>query len=73
MRHADLHTGGGKLRDAIKTLKAAWLQADAHWRDTVRDEFEQNYIEPIEQHTHSVIDSIGHLAEVIARAEHECR
>ena len=73
MRHADLHTGGGKLRDAIKSLRAAWHQADAHWRDSVRDEFERNYLEPTELNTLSIIGAVGHLAEVMARAEHECR
>ena len=72
MRHADLYTGGGKLRDAIKSLRAAWQQADAHWRDVVRDDFEQNYLEPIELQTRGMIEAVGHLAEVMARAEHEC-
>lgn len=72
MRHADLYTGGGKLRDAIKSLKAAWLLAESQWRDVVRDEFERNFYEPIELQTLGTIDAIGHLAEVMSRAEHEC-
>ena len=72
MRHADLYTGGGKLRDALKTLRAAWIQADPHWRDSVRDDFEKNYLEPIDLQTLGMIEAVGRLAEIIARAEHEC-
>jgi hypothetical protein len=72
MRHADLYTGGGKMRDALKSLRAAWQQADVHWRDVVRDDFEHNYFEPIELQALGVIEAVGHLAEVLARAEHEC-
>jgi hypothetical protein len=72
MRHADLYTGGGKLRDAIKSLRAAWIGVDPHWRDVVRDDFEKNFFEPVELQTLSIIEAVGHLAEVMGRAEHEC-
>lgn len=72
MRHADLYTGGGKLRDAIKSLRSAWLGVDPYWRDVVRDDFEKNYFEPMELRTLSIIEAVGHLAEVMGRAEHEC-
>lgn len=73
MRQADLYTGGGKLRDAIKSLRAAWVNVDPYWRDVVRDEFEKNYLEPMDLQTLSIIEAVGHLAEVMGRAEHECR
>ena len=73
MRQADFYTGGGKLRDAMKSLQAAWLQVDAQWRDNVRDEFEKNYLEPLNAQTLSTIEAVGRLAEILARAQHECR
>ncbi len=73
MRQADLYTGSGKLRDAIKSLRSAWRSVDPHWRDVVRDDFEKNFFEPMDLRTLSIIEAVGHLAEVMGRAEHECR
>jgi len=72
MRHADFHTGGSKLRDAIKALRAEWHLVDRDWRDPVRDEFEKTYLDPIDVQTLSTIEAVGRMAEVLARAKHEC-
>jgi hypothetical protein len=72
MRRADIYTGSGKLRDAIKSLRTAWDRAEPYWRDSVRDDFEQNYLKLFDEHTLRTIEAVGHFAEVMARAEHEC-
>jgi hypothetical protein len=72
MRHADLYTGAGKLRDALKTLRAQWEDVSGDWNDAVRHEFERSFMEVIEPQTLSAIEAVGHLAEVLSRAEHEC-
>jgi hypothetical protein len=72
MRQADLYTGASKLRDALKHLRAHWQQTEPYWRDSVRQHFEETFIDVVEPQTRGVIEAAGHLAEVLARAQHEC-
>lgn len=72
MRQADLQTGVGKLRDAAKRLQAGWLAVSHDWRDSAHDRFEEEVIAPIESQTLGTVEALTKLAEILARAEHEC-
>ena len=72
MKPWDLDTGAAKLAEAIDALQIAWANAAEHWDDETSREFKERYLDPLQPKAGRTLDAIRRLAEVFARAEHEC-
>jgi hypothetical protein len=68
----DLSGGAGKLSMALKTLRFQWDEAKAHWNDSVAREFEGGQIQELEIHTLDTLREIDRLAQIMAKARHDC-
>ena len=65
-------TGMIKLRTAIKALGHRWDETGEQWDDTVRSEFEENYLEEAHARVEGVLREMERLAEVLAKARRQC-
>lgn len=68
----NLSTGAGKLSFAFKTLRAHWETTANDWVDDVRHDFEESYMNAIEEEVMGTLNAIGNLAQVLTKAEQEC-
>ena len=60
------------LSNALKTVRLAWEDAQAEWKDSVSRDFEVNQFDPLESQTRAVIQAIDRLAPILARAVRDC-
>ena len=72
MRQWDLATGAAKLELAMETLKKIETEAAAQWNDRNCREFREKYLVPLEARVDRAVVAIHRMAEVLAKAEHEC-
>ena len=69
MKTWDLHSPAAKLRQALKDLQVARARIGAQWQDDKLRQFEESFLEPLEQKLHGTVMSIAELAEVLHKAE----
>jgi hypothetical protein len=67
-----LSLGLSKLDDALETLQGRWEMTQTHWRDAVRQDFEENYFAPIAPEVRATLEAMERLAVVLNRLRHEC-
>ena len=68
MNLGGLHTGRGRLNDALKKLHGQWEITSEVWRDKVAEDFVKNHIDPCDQPVMSAIAAIDRMTEIISRA-----
>ena len=73
MRIADLSGGAAQLSDAFDSLRVAWAETATRWDDPTSRRLYKERLEPLEPTTRSALSAIQRLAEVLAKAERECR
>jgi hypothetical protein len=56
----------------MRTLREKWTDFEGHWKDRVRQEFEEKYLAELQERVRSTMDAMDRLAEVIDRAERDC-
>jgi hypothetical protein len=61
-----------QLNDALDTLKACWNETTPLWRDVVRNDFEENYWEPLLPQVESTLQAIDQMMQVLAKMRREC-
>lgn len=68
-----LHDGKANLLHAAKRLQLRWQDVRQQWNDKVSEKFERQHLQPLEPQVKTAIQAIERLAEVLSRAEAECR
>ncbi len=59
--------GATKLQYAIKTLRRHFDEMESHWKDSVRDDFEQKHLNPLANQVGATVRGMSTLGEVIQR------
>ncbi len=72
MRPGNLITNSASLRKALSTLRVRWEDAKSSWNDSVRVQFEENYLGPLEKQCQSAAEQIDHLAHVLTEIHRQC-
>lgn len=67
-----MSAGANRLTYTWKTLRAAWDEVAATWKDQVARDFEAQYLAPLEDRVHATARAMDKLAEVLERAKREC-
>ena len=67
-----LSAGSAKLSFALKTLRAHWDMVQLQWKDDVRREFDENYLQPLEQEIMATLNATNLLSQVLLKAQQEC-
>jgi hypothetical protein len=68
MKIGDLTGGASKLALSLKQLNLKWESARDAWHDGTAKAFHERAIEPLTPSVKETLESIGRLAEVLARA-----
>ena len=68
MKVVDLSSGASKLALALKDLHIKWDSATDTWNDSTAKAFHKEHVEPLLPSVKETLESIGRLAEVLARA-----
>jgi hypothetical protein len=63
----------GKLVYAGRKLRLRWDETTLEWNDVVSRDFERQYLEPLEPKLVAAAQAIERLAEILDKAEKECR
>ncbi len=64
--------GSGKLRHGLKTLRVRWENSEDGWRDSIRQEFENKRIVPLESQATTTLRAMQTLCDVLSRIYREC-
>lgn len=62
-----------KLGDATKFLHQRWESVSSEWNDSVRREFESDYLIPLEAQLRAVHREMEHLVQVIDKVRRNIR
>jgi hypothetical protein len=66
------NAGWNKLNHALATLREKWDQTEPEWRDQVRREFAEEYLEPLEIQVSVTLRGIKRLEETLRAAKRQC-
>ncbi len=72
MSSGNMHTSAAHIRDAMRELQAAWLDAAQHWNDGVSRRFCENYLEPLGPLVKLSLDTISRTAQTVDQMYREC-
>jgi len=64
----DLSSGASKMALALKHIDIKWETAKETWNDGTSKAFHKSHLEPLSPNVKETLESIGRLAEVLARA-----
>ncbi len=67
-----MSAGSGRLHHAIQALKVQWETAGDGWNDRVRQDFEKDYIAPLELQVASTLRAMHELDDVMLKMRREC-
>lgn len=60
------------LTSAHKELNAHWSEVREQWSDAKADQFEQEYLSPLEPAVRSALTAMERMGEVLEKARREC-
>jgi hypothetical protein len=72
MRRGDLSIVASSLQHAMKTLRARWDMTQEVWNDSVRRQFEEQYLVPLEPQVMTTLKAVNRLSQIFSRASEEC-
>lgn len=65
-------SGSNKLHYAMKSLLEHWEETGTQWRDQVRQEFEEEHVEPLESQVTNTMRAMSKLADVLSKVRRDC-
>jgi hypothetical protein len=68
-----LHDSKTKLTYAARKLQLRWNETQTQWNDAVSADLERKWLAPLDPKVAATVRAIDALAEVLNRAEAECR
>lgn len=68
MAGGNLVDGAAQLAEATELLERVWAASESQWRDTVRERFEEERLNPLRKNLASTRVAIQQLAEVLTKA-----
>ena len=68
-----LHEGRGNLNKGLKDLLLRWQATRGEWDDSVAEEFEKIYLEPLQQALRSASSAMDQMAQVLSKVDRDCK
>lgn len=68
MSGSHLTNGAGQLQEAIDLLEQVWNSAETDWDDTVREQFEENWLQPLRKDLRTAQQAIQTMADLLGVA-----
>lgn len=67
-----LTTGRTKLFKACQVLRQRWDQTQSGWNDAIRQQFEEEFLAPLQQQATSTLRGIDRLSEILEEVYKDC-
>lgn len=67
-----LSIGQSRLADALKQFRLRWQQAREGWDDAAAEQFQEEFVSPLEGHVSTATAAIGRLADALDEARRAC-
>ncbi len=67
-----LQDGRGRLYSSVKTLLAHWDQTDPQWRDTMKTQFVEQVLLPLQEHTAAVLEAADRMDVLLHEMRRDC-
>ena len=64
--------GAGQIKTATDRLQETWYAAKSSWKDSVSQNLEEQYLEPLFDQVRTTLDAISRLNGVLIAACREC-
>ena len=64
--------GRAKLKNALRDLLVRWQETRQVWHDARTEQFEKQFIDPLEPQARAALGAMDRMAAVIAQAERDC-
>jgi uncharacterized protein YukE len=71
MRICNLSDGLGQLTHALAELNQKWAETQLHWNDHASDEFENDFVRPIQPQMQALMAAVQTLAGTVETASGE--
>jgi hypothetical protein len=68
----NLNTGWTELNNSLKTLHECWDAARDYWKDAVAEEFDNNYLHPLDLQVRGALRGIERLMPALQQLRQEC-
>lgn len=66
------NAGWNKLNLALRTLHEKWDNTEADWRDQVRADFAEEFLEPLDRQVSATLRGIKRLEETLRAVRRQC-
>ncbi len=67
-----LQDGRGRLYSALETLRAHWDQTEPHWRDTMKAQFVEQILLPLQEQTAAALQAIDRMDVILHQMRRDC-
>jgi hypothetical protein len=67
-----LQDGRGRLYSSLKTLQAHWDLTDPHWRDTMKTQFVEQILLPLQEHSAAVLQAADRMDVMLHEMRRDC-
>ena len=67
-----LQGGRGSLYDAIKTLRSRWDSTEPHWQDTMKVQFVEQILAPMQDLSAAALGAIDLMDVVLHEMRRDC-
>lgn len=67
-----VYEGKGQLTKALKELNSRWLETKGSWEDANSRQFEQGFLQTLEQDLKNTVGAMDHMAILIQQAKRDC-
>jgi hypothetical protein len=67
-----LDGGRGRLYAALKTLLVRWDGTEPHWRDTMKGQFVEQTLTPLQDHTTAALQAVAQMDAILHLMRRDC-
>jgi hypothetical protein len=67
-----LQEGRGLLYSALKTLQARWDLTDPSWHDTMKTQFVEQILTPLQEQTAAALQAIDRMDDIFQQMRRDC-
>jgi hypothetical protein len=67
-----LDAGRGRLYNAVKTLQGHWDLTEPHWNDTMRLQFVEQVLTPLQELSNTALQAIDQMEVVLHQMRRDC-
>jgi hypothetical protein len=67
-----LEGGRARLYSALKTLQSRWDSTEPHWQDTMKLQFVEQLLTPLQTHTAAALQAIDQMNVILNQMRRDC-